>query len=162
MDRRTWTDQQLKAAIETSISISDTLRKIGLAVRPGNFQTVKKYITKLELDTSHFLGQGHGRSIPPQKRSLKEILVEDSTYAKSSTVKKRLIKEGLLVEQCALCSLKGTWNERPLVLVLDHVNGHRTDYRIENLRLLCPNCNSQQPTFCRGYRGLGASRVIQR
>jgi 5-methylcytosine-specific restriction endonuclease McrA len=34
------------------------------------------------------------------------------------------------------------------VLVLDHVNGAKHDWRLENLRLLCPNCNSQTPTFC--------------
>ncbi|MGB4076287.1 MAG: HNH endonuclease [Minisyncoccia bacterium] len=40
---------------------------------------------------------------------------------------------------------------------LDHVNGDRHDNRIENLRILCPNCHSLKPTHrgrnktnCRG------------
>jgi 5-methylcytosine-specific restriction endonuclease McrA len=39
------------------------------------------------------------------------------------------------------------WHGRPLTLVLDHINGVNDDYRPDNLRLLCPNCHSQTPTF---------------
>ena len=35
---------------------------------------------------------------------------------------------------------------------MDHINGDRSDNRIENLRLLCPNCHSQTETFCIGNR----------
>jgi len=40
------------------------------------------------------------------------------------------------------------WRGKPLVLVLDRINGVNDDYKTQNLRLLCPNCNSQTPTFC--------------
>jgi hypothetical protein len=33
-------------------------------------------------------------------------------------------------------------------LVLDHVNGVRDDHRLENLRMLCPNCNATLDTHC--------------
>ena len=46
-----------------------------------------------------------------------------------------------------------TWRSKPLVLVLDHINGVNDDYRADNLRLLCPNCNSQTSTFCGRNRG---------
>jgi 5-methylcytosine-specific restriction endonuclease McrA len=38
-------------------------------------------------------------------------------------------------------------------MVLDHRNGDNTDNRLDNLRLLCPNCNSQQATFAGRNRG---------
>lgn len=46
-----------------------------------------------------------------------------------------------------MCGLGNNWNGKPLVLILDHINGIYNDNRIENLRLLCPNCNSQTDTF---------------
>lgn len=64
-----------------------------------------------------------------------------------SNVKRRILREGLLLNVCSECGLDPVWNGKPLTLVLDHVNGVRGDHRRENLRLLCPNCNSQTETF---------------
>lgn len=62
------------------------------------------------------------------------------------TVKHRLIAEGRVKEACFECGIT-SWQGRKLSLVLDHINGINNDNRIENLRLLCPNCNSQTDTF---------------
>ena len=62
-------------------------------------------------------------------------------------LKIRLFKEGLLEEKCAICGNLGEWNDKPLSLVIDHINGNHSDNRIENLRILCPNCHSQTETF---------------
>jgi len=52
-----------------------------------------------------------------------------------------------LVEyKCVICGMS-SHNGEPLTLQLDHINGVHTDCRFENLRLLCPNCHSQTPTF---------------
>ncbi len=45
------------------------------------------------------------------------------------------------------------WNGEKIKLVLDHINGVSGDNRPKNLRFLCPNCNSQQPTHGGGNRG---------
>ncbi len=45
------------------------------------------------------------------------------------------------------------WCGQPLNLVLDHINGVNSDNRVENLRFLCPNCNSQQSTFAGRNKG---------
>jgi transposase-like protein len=61
-------------------------------------------------------------------------------------VKRRLIAVGLLIEECATCGIR-EWRGRPLALEIDHINGDRHDWRLENLRLLCPNCHSQTETY---------------
>jgi len=63
---------------------------------------------------------------------------------KNSINKLRLIKLGKLENKCAVCGLLPEWRGKELILVLDYINGDQHDNRIENLRLLCPNCNSQQ------------------
>jgi len=55
--QRRYTDDELVAAVATSHSIRTVLEKIGLTPAGGNYETVKKHIQELNLDTSHFLGQ---------------------------------------------------------------------------------------------------------
>ena len=81
-----------------------------------------------------------------RKIETKDILVENSTYARHN-LKRRLLKENLLQYVCSCCGNKGEYNNIPLVLQLDHINGVNNDHRIENLRFLCPNCHSQQDTY---------------
>ena len=107
-------------------------------------------MAKYGIDTSHWLGQGHLRgknhSWTP-RRPLSEILVENSRFADLTQLKRRLVAEGVLDYQCARCGI-AEWLGRPLVLRLDHVNGVGDDHRLDNIRLLCPNCDSQTDTFC--------------
>jgi len=78
---------------------------------------------------------------------LEERLCENSTYSRKQ-LKKRLIASGILKNVCAECGQLPEWNGKPLVLRLDHINGVNDDNRIENLRILCPHCDSQTSTFC--------------
>ena len=150
MAKRQYTDSCFVKAIQTSKSVADVLRKIGLKITGSNYKTVKMLARKFNVDTSHFTGKGHligKRHNWARKMPMQDILVEDSNYSCSNSLKKRLIKEGLLKEICVGCGQEPYWNGNKLVLTLDHKNGNNTDNRIENLRLLCPNCHSQTLTF---------------
>lgn len=154
-NKKNWTNEDLINAIKTSLTKSDVLRKLGLKIKAGNYDTINKYIKTLGIDTTHMTGKSHGKT-KKEKKPLEEVMIKNSTYSRAC-LKKRLIKEGILKNKCSECGLENNWNGKPITMVLDHINGKNDDNRLENLRLLCPNCNSQTDTFCKGS---GASQVI--
>lgn len=79
-------------------------------------------------------------------RELCNRLVINSKESRGS-LKKTLIRKGVLKNECCVCGQLPIWNDKKLVMVFDHINGVHNDYRLENIRLLCPNCNSQTDTF---------------
>lgn len=49
--------------------------------------------------------------------------------------------------QYAICGLPNIWNNKKLNFVLDHIDGDASNNDELNLRLICPNCDSQLDTF---------------
>lgn len=86
---------------------------------------------------------------------IKELLVVDSSFA-PLYIRKRLLQEGLKTNQCEECGITD-YMGKPLVMQCHHVNGKRSDNRIENLQMLCPNCHSQTENWSGRNRSLGSS-----
>lgn len=67
-----------------------------------------------------------------------------------ATTLRNAVRRYLEVKQnncCAICGIEAFWNGRPISLVLDHIDGDASNNWENNLRLVCPNCDSQLPTF---------------
>lgn len=130
-------------------SVGEILDLIGLRRVGGNYKVVKSYINKYGIDTSHFVTleeMGRILNFNSKKASLSDVLIENSDYNRGH-LKKRLYKEGILAPICSLCGQDENWKGVKISLILDHINGVHNDNRIENLRIVCPNCNAGLDTF---------------
>lgn len=138
-------DDEFKDLVNSSYSYLQCILKVGYS-KNGRYayDLVRKRCEELNISTDHFTKNRHNKYT---KRELSEILVENSDYSNLTFLKERLINDGLLDYRCSICGNIGVWNDQPLSLQLDHINGDHHDNRIDNLRLLCPNCHAQTETF---------------
>ena len=146
--RRGWTAEQLRNAVKSSTSYRQVLAKLHLVEAGGNYEQIKKYTREYELNTNHFMGKAWNkglRGIGKPRISLEAILVKGSSY-QSFKLKKRLFAEGIKKQYCEECGWAKKTPDGYLPLELDHINGNHSDNRLENLRVLCPNCHSLKPT----------------
>jgi hypothetical protein len=158
--RRRWTEEEFVAAVRESATVAGVLRRLGHEPNGGMHRLVVRKIANLGLDTSHFTGRSwaKGLTLPRgPRRPLEQALVVNSTFTNTARLRERLVAAGLKQASCELCGL-AEWRGRPLPLALDHVNGVHTDNRLENLRILCPNCHAQTDTWCARNRRAGVAQ----
>lgn len=132
------------------MSWSEALRRLGYCPTGGNPRTLKAWAETWNISTDHF--DPYAASLEGLRKArhqipLSEILVENSTYSRSN-LKRRLYETALKQPICELCGQGEIWRGRRIGLILDHINGIRNDNRIENLRIVCPNCAATLETHC--------------
>ncbi len=135
--------------IKISRSLSDVARNLGISTGRGNRQTIKNYIDKYKLSIDHF-DYTYDRSNRRVKRNPSKIedLLSNKVSCNRGSLKKRLYSEGLKNRKCEMCGQSEEWMGKKISLMLDHINGINNDNRLENLRILCPNCNATLDTHC--------------
>ncbi len=106
------------------------------------FTTFKRIAIELNCYKTNMSGKG----LYKPQIAIDDIITNKISFSRCQ-LKKRLLREGLLENKCCKCGNDGEWLGNNLPLELDHINGVNNDNRIENLRILCPNCHSQTPTF---------------
>jgi hypothetical protein len=105
--------------------------------------TIWRRLEKMELKCNKQPGGNiKGTGIP-----LTEILEGLHPYYQTFKLNKRLIKEEILENKCSICQIT-EWNNKPIGLHLDHIDGVSSNHLLDNLRLVCPNCHSQTDTYC--------------
>ena len=145
----------IAGVVRDSRSYAQAAAKLGLR-GGGNHSRLKGRIERSGIDTSHFVGKAwrKDRHRPNVPATPLEVLLVEGRPTLSNDLKKRLILAGLKKWRCETCG-RDRWNGRPIPLELDHVNGKRDDNRLTNLRLLCPNCHAQTPTYRGRNIGVG-------
>lgn len=156
-------EAEARDAVATSRSYAETLRHLGLADRGGAPAVLREHLAAWGVSTEHFdrtagLREANRRG----QRPLQELLAQD-IIVRSAHLKERLYRAGLKQPVCELCGQGEEWRGRRIALILDHVSGVRTDNRLENLRIVCPNCNATLVTHCgRNARMTPVQRPCQR
>ena len=128
----------------------------------GSYKVLQKYAAIWSIPTDHFdpwaaNREALARHVARGRVPLEELLVEGRSV-RSAALKERLYAAGMKQRRCELCGQGEEWNGRRMALILDHVNGVRTDNRLENLRIVCPNCNATLDTHC----GRNATLLVER
>lgn len=164
MKTKSWSRGDLVAAAKDSSSIRQVLKKLNLVEAGGNYAQIKRYFRLYNIETTHFKGRlwSKGSRLPFRPRiKLSDILVRGSNF-QSFKLKARLFRDGYKRAQCEQCGWSEHSADGRIPLELDHINGVHSDNRLENLRILCPNCHSLQPTHRGSNRGRSDGPVVER
>lgn len=148
--------ENFQKRVDNCESIADIIRSFGFALNSANYRRIYERIKIDSIDIRHIplgLAANKGRAKMVSRVSIEKHLVMGSTI-KTHSLKLRLIRDGYLLNQCAICGLGPEWNNKLISLHLDHINGIRNDNRLENLRILCPNCHSQTDTYSGKHNGI--------
>lgn len=144
---RTYSDDELRDAIASSMSWSEVGRKLGDVSRGRYACTVAE---QLGLDTTHFVGQAVNRGRRFATWTPDDVLVLGTRHDKRVS-RRLLVAYDYKEDKCEDCGIT-EWRGQRAPLELEHVNGNNADNRIENLKLLCCNCHALTPTWRRQKR----------
>lgn len=136
-------DKKIIEMCNKSVSMAKAAADLGI-----HFNTLKRRAIKLGCYNTNQSGKGTKKPKKDgfDKIALSEILSGKHPQYQTNKLRIRLIKEGIKEEKCEVCDII-EWNDKPVSFELDHIDGDRTNHKLENLRIICPNCHSQTHTY---------------
>lgn len=141
---------ELENAIQSAFTFADILKSLNLNTSSRNYKVIQAKLDHENISYAHIakgLGTNKNKVFGPRPRiATKDILIENSNFSRIS-LKKRLLRDGILKNECYVCGMLPEWQGKLLSLQIDHINGIHDDNRLENLRIICPNCHAQTETF---------------
>ncbi|MEV7522250.1 HNH endonuclease [Streptomyces sp. NPDC091371] len=148
-------EEALRAAVPGAAGYADVMRTLGLEVNDVNHRRVRRCITQLGLDVSHFRRRPWAAptAVTPKPVAPDTLVVLPDGSARLNRARlHRALQEVGVPCACSNCGNPGEWLGRAITLHIDHISGDWLDNRRENLRYLCPNCHALTDTWCRGGR----------
>ena len=143
-----WTTprEELEAIVDDSLTFTEILARLGFRNVAGRSRDLRRRLVAEGIDFSHVGLQVRRPGMRLWLVDDDDVFVENSACSRG-VLKRLIIKHKILPYECKRCGVEGVWNNKPMVLVLDHINGVHCDNRIDNLQFLCHNCHSQTATF---------------
>lgn len=135
-----YSKEELEKIVTNSFSMAEVIEKLGYKTRNGsNFKTILKRIKEYNINCDHF-------RVPERV-----VRTFENTFCKDSTASQNTLRSAFIKISdntfCKICGQSNIWNDKELTMILDHIDGNNHNNVINNLRWICPNCNSQLPTF---------------
>lgn len=143
-----WFDiDRIRSLAETCNSKREIFLVLGLEPNTGQYRKLREIslIHNINMPTGNTNEAKSARLNSFNRISDEEWFAPNSSRAGQATIK-RLVAQGVLLE-CSECGQLPIWNNKPLVLQLDHIDGNSTNNLKENVRILCGHCHSQTETF---------------
>ena len=140
-----WSEEKIKESIKYSKCKSDILKYLGVSLGTTHYQKLDLLLKKYNIDTFNF-EYDYKRGHKFTEKYNDELVFTNNSPLSNSGVKRRIIKNSLLIYKCVECGITDSWNGKKITLQLDHIDGDNNNNKLENLRFLCPNCHSQTET----------------
>jgi 5-methylcytosine-specific restriction endonuclease McrA len=137
-------EQMVRDASESAPTASAAAANLGVKI-----DTYRKYAKKYGCYKTNQSGKGlkYPSKGDHTRFSLEDILAGKQPQYSTNKLKLRLYKEGLKEPKCEECGIE-EWQGKPITMHLDHIDGNSKNHKLDNLRVLCPNCHSQTDTYC--------------
>lgn len=144
MKKFDWNLEKIKIIVPQCVNFTEVLNALNIPRQGNNSKTLRALLDKNNIDYSHFTGRAriYSKEVIP----IEEYL-SNKRSTKSSELKERLIKLSFKENKCECCGLT-SWNGKPIVMQLHHIDGNHLNNSLDNLQILCPNCHSQTENFC--------------